>query len=158
MIVLGFGSPARPPRAKGGVGDGTDLQAYQRVAVGYSQSHARALLEGRTEALAGTFNAQKVASTLWAYATMGVTVYLLHERKVRGLLHHFWSGRQTRISRFLSLSLSLSFSLSFSLSLGPPTLIPFSLIERFVTTFLAFLYFPALAIFYFSGSRLFLFS
>ena len=28
-------------------------------------------LEGRAEALAGTFNAQEVASTLWAYATMG---------------------------------------------------------------------------------------
>ena len=28
-------------------------------------------LEGRAEALAGTFNAQKVANTLWAYATMG---------------------------------------------------------------------------------------
>ena len=28
-------------------------------------------LEGRAEALAGTFNAQDVANTLWAYATMG---------------------------------------------------------------------------------------
>jgi hypothetical protein len=28
-------------------------------------------LEGRAEALAGTFNAQEVANTLWAYATMG---------------------------------------------------------------------------------------
>ena len=28
-------------------------------------------LEGRAEALAGTFNAQAVANTLWAYATMG---------------------------------------------------------------------------------------
>ena len=28
-------------------------------------------LEGRAEALAGTFNAQNVANTLWAYATMG---------------------------------------------------------------------------------------
>jgi len=28
-------------------------------------------LEGRAEALAGTFNAQHVANTLWAYATMG---------------------------------------------------------------------------------------
>jgi len=28
-------------------------------------------LEGRTETLAGTFNAQEVANTLWAYATMG---------------------------------------------------------------------------------------
>jgi hypothetical protein len=28
-------------------------------------------LEGRTEALANTFNAQDVANTLWAYATMG---------------------------------------------------------------------------------------
>jgi hypothetical protein len=28
-------------------------------------------LEGRAEALAGTFNAQGVANTLWAYATMG---------------------------------------------------------------------------------------
>jgi hypothetical protein len=27
-------------------------------------------LEGRAEALAGTFNAQNVSSTLWAYATM----------------------------------------------------------------------------------------
>jgi hypothetical protein len=27
-------------------------------------------LEGRAEALAGTFNAQNVANTLWAYATM----------------------------------------------------------------------------------------
>ena len=29
------------------------------------------VLEGRAEALAGTFNAQDVANTLWAYATMG---------------------------------------------------------------------------------------
>jgi hypothetical protein len=29
------------------------------------------VLEGRAEALAGTFNAQEVANTLWAYATMG---------------------------------------------------------------------------------------
>jgi hypothetical protein len=28
-------------------------------------------LEGRAEAVAGTFNAQDVATTLWAYATMG---------------------------------------------------------------------------------------
>ena len=28
-------------------------------------------LEGRAEALAGTFNAQNVVNTLWAYATMG---------------------------------------------------------------------------------------
>jgi len=28
-------------------------------------------LEGRTQALTGTFNTQGVASTLWAYATMG---------------------------------------------------------------------------------------
>ena len=28
-------------------------------------------LEGRAEALAGTFIAQDVANTLWAYATMG---------------------------------------------------------------------------------------
>ena len=28
-------------------------------------------LEGRAEALAGTFKAQEVATTLWAYATMG---------------------------------------------------------------------------------------
>jgi hypothetical protein len=28
-------------------------------------------LEGRAEAVAGTFNAQNVANTLWAYATMG---------------------------------------------------------------------------------------
>ena len=28
-------------------------------------------LEGRAGALAGTFNAQNVANTLWAYATMG---------------------------------------------------------------------------------------
>ena len=28
-------------------------------------------LEGRAEALAGLFNAQDVANTLWAYATMG---------------------------------------------------------------------------------------
>ena len=28
-------------------------------------------LEGRAEALAGTFKAQEVANTLWAYATMG---------------------------------------------------------------------------------------
>ena len=28
-------------------------------------------LEGRADALAGTFNAQEVANTLWAYATMG---------------------------------------------------------------------------------------
>ena len=28
-------------------------------------------LEGRAEALVGTFNAQEVANTLWAYATMG---------------------------------------------------------------------------------------
>jgi len=28
-------------------------------------------LEGRAEALAGTFNTQDVANTLWAYATMG---------------------------------------------------------------------------------------
>jgi hypothetical protein len=28
-------------------------------------------LEGRAEALAGTFTAQAVANTLWAYATMG---------------------------------------------------------------------------------------
>jgi hypothetical protein len=28
-------------------------------------------LEGRAEALAGTFNAQNVANTLWTYATMG---------------------------------------------------------------------------------------
>ena len=28
-------------------------------------------LEGRAEALAGTFNVQNVANTLWAYATMG---------------------------------------------------------------------------------------
>ena len=28
-------------------------------------------LEGRAEAVAGTFNAQDVANTLWAYATMG---------------------------------------------------------------------------------------
>ncbi len=28
-------------------------------------------LEGRAEALAGTFNAQNVANTLWAYAKMG---------------------------------------------------------------------------------------
>jgi hypothetical protein len=26
---------------------------------------------GRVEAVAGTFNAQEVANTLWAYATMG---------------------------------------------------------------------------------------
>ena len=31
----------------------------------------RSELEGRAEALAGTFNAQGVANTLWAYATMG---------------------------------------------------------------------------------------
>jgi hypothetical protein len=29
------------------------------------------VLEGRAEALAGTFNAQEVAKMLWAYATMG---------------------------------------------------------------------------------------
>jgi hypothetical protein len=29
------------------------------------------MLEGRTEALAGLFNTQEVANTLWAYATMG---------------------------------------------------------------------------------------
>ena len=28
-------------------------------------------LEGRAETLAGTFNTQDVANTLWAYATMG---------------------------------------------------------------------------------------
>jgi hypothetical protein len=28
-------------------------------------------LDGRAEALTGTFNAQNVANTLWAYATMG---------------------------------------------------------------------------------------
>ena len=28
-------------------------------------------LEGRAEAVAGTFSAQNVASTLWAYATLG---------------------------------------------------------------------------------------
>ncbi len=28
-------------------------------------------LEGRAEAVAGTFKAQEVANTLWAYATMG---------------------------------------------------------------------------------------
>jgi hypothetical protein len=28
-------------------------------------------LEGRSEALAGTFNAKEVANTLWAYAKMG---------------------------------------------------------------------------------------
>jgi hypothetical protein len=30
-------------------------------------------LERRAEALAGTFNEQDVANTLWAYATMGMT-------------------------------------------------------------------------------------
>ena len=29
------------------------------------------VLEGRAEAVAGTFNALEVANTLWAYATMG---------------------------------------------------------------------------------------
>ncbi len=29
------------------------------------------VLEGRAEAVAGTMNAQDVANTLWAYATMG---------------------------------------------------------------------------------------
>ena len=29
------------------------------------------VLEGRAVAVAGTFNAQGVANTLWAYATMG---------------------------------------------------------------------------------------
>jgi hypothetical protein len=29
------------------------------------------VLEGRAEAMAGTFKAQGVANTLWAYATMG---------------------------------------------------------------------------------------
>jgi len=29
-------------------------------------------MEGRAEALAGTFKAQEVANTLWAYATMGL--------------------------------------------------------------------------------------
>ncbi len=29
------------------------------------------VLEGQVEAMAGSFNAQEVANTLWAYATMG---------------------------------------------------------------------------------------
>ena len=32
-------------------------------------------LEGRAEAVAGTFNAQNVANTLWAYATIGMSVF-----------------------------------------------------------------------------------
>ena len=41
-------------------------------------------LEGRAEALAGTFNAQNVANTLWAYATMG--------REPAALAHHCAPG------------------------------------------------------------------
>ena len=36
-----------------------------------SSRGGRRKLEGRAEALAGLFNAQGVANTLWAYATMG---------------------------------------------------------------------------------------
>ena len=48
------------------------------------------VLEGRTEALSGTFNAQEVASTLWAYATMGQARERL--RPPLQLPHHRYPG------------------------------------------------------------------
>ena len=44
-------------------------------------------LEGRAEALAGTFKAQQVANTLWAYATMG---------REPGGRRRRWRARSTR--------------------------------------------------------------
>jgi hypothetical protein len=63
----------------GGGGGGHDERAERgQRAVGVCDDGAGArsrddagVLEGRAEAVAGTFNAQEVANTLWAYATMG---------------------------------------------------------------------------------------
>ena len=49
-------------------------------------------LEGRAEALAGTFNAQGVANTLWAYATMG-------RKPGAGVMRELEGERELRNSR-----------------------------------------------------------
>jgi hypothetical protein len=50
-------------------------------------------LEGRTEALAGTFNAQEVANTLWAYARMGREPGAAVFRAVKGRAEAVLDGR-----------------------------------------------------------------
>jgi hypothetical protein len=52
----------------------------------------RRVLEGRAVALAGTFNAQGVANTLWAYATMG-------RKPGAGVMRELEGERELRNSR-----------------------------------------------------------
>jgi hypothetical protein len=50
-------------------------------------------LEGRGEAVAGTFNAQEVTSTLWAYAKMGRAPGMGVKRALKGRAEAAFIGR-----------------------------------------------------------------